>query len=108
MVAGYGLNDVSRLAEDAWIVRNRPKILVTIENAGAILALVDEHGSFLGYLRLLDYLDYSSRISLLTREFAGLGRTSAFVSRYCVNEETSAGQDRRTTSQFISPRVTIL
>ena len=97
-----------RLAEDAWIIRNRSKILVTIENAGAILALVDEHGSFLGYLRLLDYLDYSSRISLLTRKFAGLGRTSAFVSRYCVNEETSAGQDRRTTSQFISGRVTIL
>ena len=99
---------MSRLAEDAWIIRNRSKILVTIENAGAILALVDEHGPFLGYLRLLDYLDYSSRISLLTRKFAGLGRTSAFVSRYSVNEETSAGQDRRTTSQFISPRVTIL
>jgi len=84
-VAAYGLNDVSWLAEDAWIVRNRSKILVTIENAGAILALVDEHGSFLGYLRLLTYLDYSFRVRLLTREFAGLGRTSAFVSLYCVN-----------------------
>ena len=107
-MAAYGLNDVSRLAEDAWIVRNRSKILVTIENAGAILALVDEHGSFLGYLRLLDYLDYSSRISLLTREFAGLGRTSAFVSRYCVNEETSVWQDRQSASQFTSPKVTNL
>ena len=104
----YGLNDVSRLAEDAWIIRNRSKILVTIENAGAILALVDEHGSFLGYLRLLGYLDYSSRISLLTRKFAGLGRTSAFVSRYCVNEETPAWQDRQSTSQVTSPRVVIL
>ena len=99
---------MSRLAEDAWIVRNRSKILVTIENAGAILALVDEHGSFLGYLRLLDYLDYSSRISLLTREFAGLGRTSAFVSLYHVNEETPAWQDRQSTSQFTSPKVTNL
>ena len=81
---------------------------MTIENAGAILALVDEHGSFLGYLWLLTYLDCSSGVRLLTREFAGLGWTSTFVSRYCVNEETSAGQDRRTTSQFISPRVTIL
>ena len=104
----YGLNDVSRLAEDAWIIRNRPKILVTIENAGAILALVDEHGSFLGYLLLLDYLDYSSRVSLLTREFAGLGRTSEFVSLYHVNEEPPAWQDRQSTSQFTSPRVTIL
>jgi len=99
---------VSRLAEDAWIIRNRPKILVTIENAGAILALVDEHGSFLGYLLLLDYLDYSSRVSLLTREFAGLRWTSAFVSRYCVNEETAAWQERQSTSQFTSPKATIL
>ena len=99
---------MSRLAEDAWIVRNRSKILVTIENAGAILALVDERGSFLGYLRLLIYLDYSSRVRLLTREFAGLGRTSAFVSRYCVNEETPAWKDRQSTSQFTSPKVTNL
>ena len=76
---------MSRLAEDAWIVRNRSKILATIENAVAILALVDERGSFLGYLRSLTYLDYSSRVRLLTREFAGLGRASAVVSRYCVN-----------------------
>ena len=107
-MAAYGLNDVSRLAEDAWVVRNRSKILVTIENAGAILALVDERGSFLGYLRLLIYLNYSSRVRLLAREFAGLGRTSAFVSRYCVNEETPAWQDRQSTSQFTSPKVTNL
>ena len=99
---------MSRLAEDAWIIRNRSKILVTIENAGAILALVDEHGSFLGYLRLLPYLEFSARGRLVTRELAGLGRTAAFVSRYCVNEETPAWQERQSTSQFTSPKATIL
>ncbi|MEC8910062.1 MAG: DNA-3-methyladenine glycosylase I [Chloroflexota bacterium] len=93
-VAGYGPNDVSRLGDDALIVRNRRKILATIENARVILELVEEHGSFLGYLRSLDHLDYPSRVRLLTREFAGLGRTSAFVFLYCVNEETPAWQDR--------------
>ena len=93
-VADYGPDDVSRLAEDARIVRNRRKILATIENAVAILVMVDEYGSFLGYLRSLDHLDYSSRVRLLTREFAGLGRTSAFVFLHCVNEETPALQDR--------------
>ncbi|MED5405874.1 MAG: DNA-3-methyladenine glycosylase I [Chloroflexota bacterium] len=93
-VAGYGPNDVSRLADDALIVRNRRKILATIENARVILELVEEHGSFLGYLRSLDHLDYPSRVRLLTRVFAGLGRTSAFVFLYCVNEETPAWQDR--------------
>ena len=90
----YGPNDVSRLAEDVRIVRNRRKILATIENARAILALVNEHGSFLGYLRSIDHLDYRSRVRRLTREFAGLGRTSAFVFLHCVNEETPAWQDR--------------
>ena len=93
-VADYGPDDVSRLAEETRIVRNRRKILATIENAGAIMVLVDEYGSFLGYLRSLDHLDYSSRVKLLTREFAGLGRTSAFVFLHCVNEETPAWQDR--------------
>ena len=93
-VAGYGPNDVSRLGDDALIVRNRRKILATIENARVILELVEEHGSFLGYLRSLDHLDYPSRVRLLTREFAGLGRTSAFVFLYCGNEETPAWQNR--------------
>ena len=93
-VVEYGPNDVSRLAEDVRIVRNRRKILATIENARAILALVNEHGSFLGYLRSIDHLDYPSRVRLLTREFAGLGRTSAFVFLHCVNEEIPACQDR--------------
>ena len=84
---------MSRLAEDERIVRNRRKMLATIENAGAILVLVDEYGSFLGYLRSLDLLDYSSRVRLLTREFAGLGRTPAFVFLHCINEETPAWQD---------------
>ena len=93
-VAEYGPDDVSRLADDSRIVRNRRKILATIENAGAILALADEHGSFLDYLRSLDNLDYPSRVRLLTREFAGLGRMSAFVFLHCVNEETPDWQDR--------------
>ena len=66
-VADYSPDDVFRLAEDTRIVRNRRKILATIENAGAILVLVDEHRSLSGYLRSLDHLDYSSRVSLLTR-----------------------------------------
>ena len=53
-VADYGPDDVSRLAEDARIVRNRRKILV----------LVDEYGSFLGYLWSLDHLDDFSGVTL--------------------------------------------
>ena len=93
-VAAYGPNDLERLFEDRSIVRSRRKIVATVENARITLDLVDRHGSFHAYLRSLDHLDYHSRVKVLARPFAGLGRTSAFVFLHCVNEETPAWQDR--------------
>ncbi|PKB72147.1 MAG: hypothetical protein BZY87_02105 [SAR202 cluster bacterium Io17-Chloro-G6] len=93
-VAAYGPNDLERLFEDRSIVRNRRKIVATVENARTTLDLVKQHGSFQAYLRSLDHLDYNGRVKVLTRPFAGLGRTSAFVFLHCVNEETPAWQDR--------------
>ncbi|HET7700464.1 MAG TPA: DNA-3-methyladenine glycosylase I [Candidatus Limnocylindria bacterium] len=49
-VAGYGARDVRRLMNDAGIVRNRAKILATIANAKAFLAVKREHGSFDRYV----------------------------------------------------------
>jgi DNA-3-methyladenine glycosylase I len=48
-VARYGASDVRRLLADAAIVRNRAKILATIANARAFLAVRREHGSFDAY-----------------------------------------------------------
>ena len=93
-VAAYGPDDLERLLEDRSIVRNRRKIVATVENARTMLDLIQEHGSFHAYLRTLDRLDYYGRVQVLTRPFAGLGRTSAFVFLHSVNEETPAWQDR--------------
>ena len=49
-VAGFGARDVTRLMNDAGIVRNRLKIESTIDNARAILAVSREHGSFNHYI----------------------------------------------------------
>ncbi|PKL98204.1 MAG: DNA-3-methyladenine glycosylase [Gammaproteobacteria bacterium HGW-Gammaproteobacteria-7] len=49
-VAAYGEIEVARLLADAGIVRNRLKVAAAIHNAGAILALRDNHGSFAGWL----------------------------------------------------------
>ena len=68
--------------------------MATVENARTMLDLIEEHGSFHAYLRSLDHLDYYTRVKVLTRPFAGLGRTSAFVFLHCVNEETPDWQDR--------------
>ena len=93
-VAAYGPDELERLFEDRSIVRNRRKIIGTVENARTMLEFIDDHGSFHAYLRTLDNLDYYARVEVLTRPFAGLGRTSAFVFLHCVNEETPAWQDR--------------
>ena len=93
-VASYGPGDLERLFEDRSIVRNRRKIMATVENAWTMLDLIEEHGSFHAYLRSLDHLDYYTRVKVLTMPFAGLGRTSAFVFLHCVNEETPDWQDR--------------
>ncbi|WP_439692203.1 DNA-3-methyladenine glycosylase I [Curtobacterium sp. SP.BCo] len=43
-VAGFGEDDVARLMADAGIVRNRAKILATITNADATIALREDGG----------------------------------------------------------------
>ena len=45
-VAAMGQPDVERLREDPGIIRNRQKILAVIANAGTVLAIQKEHGSF--------------------------------------------------------------
>jgi len=93
-VAAYEAADLARLFNDQGIVRNRRKIIGTVENARRMEELTQEHGSFYHYLRSLDALDYHQRVRVLTSQFYGLGRTGAFVFLHCVDEETPDWQDR--------------
>ena len=93
-VATYGVEDITRLFNDSGIVRNRRKILGTVENARTIMGLSEEHGSFWSYLRSMDHLDYYQRVKELTGQFRGLGRTGAFVFLHCVDEPTPDWHDR--------------
>jgi DNA-3-methyladenine glycosylase I len=49
-VANYGGKDVERLVKDSTIVRNRLKILATINNARCVLKVQQEFGSFDKYI----------------------------------------------------------
>lgn len=93
-VASYQREDITRLFNDGSIVRNRRKIMGTIDNAGQMLELAREYGSFYHYLRSLDTLDYYERVAVLIGQFIGLGRTGAFVFLHCVDEETPNWHDR--------------
>jgi DNA-3-methyladenine glycosylase I len=50
LVAAFDAGDRARLMADAGIVRNGAKIDSTIGNAAALVAIVDEFGSFATYL----------------------------------------------------------
>jgi DNA-3-methyladenine glycosylase I len=54
-VARFGKQDVERLLQDAGIIRNRLKVESAIRNARCFLDIVDERGSFAGYL--WDFVD---------------------------------------------------
>ena len=50
VVAGFSTKDVERLLADPGIVRNRLKVESTVANAGRVLEVQDELGSFDAYL----------------------------------------------------------
>jgi DNA-3-methyladenine glycosylase I len=50
VVAAFSAEEVERLLDDPGIVRNRLKIESTVVNAGCVLELQDERGSFASYL----------------------------------------------------------
>ena len=49
-ISNYGRGEVNRLLQNKGIVRNKLKILATIANANAVLAVKKESGSFSNYL----------------------------------------------------------
>jgi DNA-3-methyladenine glycosylase I len=93
-VAGYGDPDVERLVSDEGIVRNRRKIVATIQNARVMWELSGEYGSFHAYLRSLDDADYAGRRQELSDRFRNLGPTGVFVFLWCVAEDVPAWEDR--------------
>lgn len=49
-VARFGDSDIDRLMGDEGIVRNRRKIEAAVHNARAAISLMNEHGSFAGFI----------------------------------------------------------
>jgi len=86
-VAKFDENDVKRLMSDAGIVRNRAKIIATINNANQFQNIKKEHGSFQSYLDSLDKSNnYASVIKELGKKFSRLGPSSARIFLFSVGE----------------------
>ena len=49
-VAAYSEEDIQRLLSDAGIIRNKLKVRAAVNNAQVLLKIIDEFGSFDGWL----------------------------------------------------------
>jgi 3-methyladenine DNA glycosylase Tag len=87
-VAKFSEEDMKRLASDTGIVRNRAKIIATINNAKQLQNIKKEHGSFQSYLDRLDKSNnYALVIKELGKKFSRLGLSSARIFLYSVGEK---------------------
>ena len=93
-VAKFDEKDIKRLMGDAGIVRNRAKIIATINNAKQLQNIKKEHGSFQSYLNKLDKSNnYASVIKELGKKFSRLGPSSARIFLYSVGEKIERAQE---------------
>ena len=93
-VAKFDEKDIKRLIGDAGIVRNRAKIIATINNAKQLQNIKKEHGSFQSYLDKLDKSNnYASVIKELGKKFSRLGPSSARIFLYSVGEKIERAQE---------------
>ena len=84
VVADFGPDDVERLLGDERIIRSRPKIEATIDNAQAMLELDAEHGGFGRYLA--SHGGFDETVADLKRQFRFIGDSGAYFFLYMVDE----------------------
>jgi 3-methyladenine DNA glycosylase Tag len=94
-VAAFTEEDIERLLENKGIVRNGRKIEATVGNARVCQQLIADHGSFQGYLRTLDGLDYETRAKKLIKQFKFMGAMGAYFFFYSVGEDVPEYEEWR-------------
>ncbi len=86
-VAAYGLDDQARLKNDAGIIRNKQKIMATINNAEEFQRIIREHGSFQKWLDDLDKSNnYKVVIGRLKSRFSRVGPSTAHIFLWSIGE----------------------
>ncbi len=80
LVAAFTSKDVGGILRDPGIVRNRAKVLATIENARTVLALADANGSFAAWVKAQpEALDEQQRVYRQVFQFASPQVVEAFL-----------------------------
>ncbi len=93
-VAQFSDDDVEQLRNNPGIVRNRAKIMATINNARQFQNIKKEFGSF---QRFIDSLDKSNNYALVVKElgkrFSRVGPSSARIFLYSVGEKIEHSEE---------------
>lgn len=96
-VAGFGDDDVERLAADTRIVRNRKKIEATVTNAQRMVELDAEAGGFAGWLRSRG--GFEETVAALRAEFRFMGEMGCYFFLYVVGEPVPTHEEWMKTHQ---------
>jgi hypothetical protein len=93
-VAGFGPDEVERLAADARIVRNRRKIEATVDNAQALIALhEDTPGGFGAWIESQG--GFEERLDALRKHFKFLGDFGSYYLMYVVKQPVPPYEEAR-------------
>jgi DNA-3-methyladenine glycosylase I len=93
-VAQFNEKGIDRLLSNPDIVRNRKKIIATINNAKQFVEIKKKFGSFRAYLDSLDKSNnYVLVVKKLSKTFKHLGPSSARIFLYSVGENIRHPQE---------------
>ena len=84
-VASLTEKDISDLAQDTRVIRNRRKLEAVVGNARRIIEIEEEHDGFQKYLR--SHSDFETLVTDLRKQFKFLGNTGAYMFLYVVGEQ---------------------
>jgi 3-methyladenine DNA glycosylase Tag len=86
-IMNYEYEDIKRLMEDQGIVRNKSKILATIENAKEFQTIASEYGGFKKWLESIDKSsNYNEVICELKGRFKHVGEMTSRIFLHSVGE----------------------
>jgi len=83
--------DLDAITADPRVIRNRRKIEATVDNAGAMLELERQHGTFRSYLR--SHGGFEETVKDMRKRFKFLGDMGAYYFLWVVNEEVPSYED---------------
>lgn len=92
-VANYDERDFERLSQDTRVIRNYKKLTAIASNAGKILELDRQHGSFQRYLRSQGSFD--NMINSMRKDFKFMGPFGIYYFLYVVGEKVPTHEEFR-------------